>query len=80
MDKFLQVLGAVLKKVMKVWFQGSGWWKFEFCYGNKVEQYHEERGGTRTTILLGKFSLNHHKTWLKNVSVIVIMSFYNPNI
>ncbi|KAK3872509.1 hypothetical protein Pcinc_022406 [Petrolisthes cinctipes] len=45
---------------------GSGWWKFEFCYGDKVEQYHEERGGTRTTILLGKFSLAHHKAWLKN--------------
>lgn len=22
-------------------FQGVGWWKYEFCYGKYVHQYHE---------------------------------------
>lgn len=22
-------------------FQGVGWWKYEFCYGKHVHQYHE---------------------------------------
>jgi len=24
-------------------FQGVGWWKYEFCYGKHVHQYHEVR-------------------------------------
>lgn len=24
--------------------QGVGWWKYEFCYGKHVHQYHEVRG------------------------------------
>ena len=35
-------------------YGGSGWWKYEFCYGQKVDQYHEEKGGphgTKRTVL-----------------------------
>lgn len=47
--------------------QGSGWWKYEFCYGRKVEQYHEERDGTRISILLGQFNAEEHKKWIARV-------------
>lgn len=43
---------------------GSGWWKYEFCYGRKVEQYHEDRDGSRTVILLGQFDLEGHRAWI----------------
>lgn len=43
---------------------GSGWWKHEFCHGRKVEQYHEERDGTKTSILLGYFNMEDHKKWI----------------
>lgn len=33
---------------------GTGWWKYEFCYGKTVEQYHIEKDGSKTSILLGK--------------------------
>ena len=42
-------------------YGGSGWWKYEFCYGQKVDQYHEEKGphGPQKTVLnLGKNSQN----------------------
>ena len=42
-------------------YGGSGWWKYEFCYGQKVDQYHEEKGphGPQKTVLnLGKNGLN----------------------
>ncbi|XP_023229503.1 endoplasmic reticulum lectin 1-like isoform X2 [Centruroides sculpturatus] len=44
---------------------GSGWWKYEFCYGKKVEQYHEEKNKQRTVILLGSWKVGHHLEWLK---------------
>lgn len=43
---------------------GSRWWKYEFCHGRKVEQYHEEQDGTRTSILLGYFNMENHKKWI----------------
>ncbi|CAL4065075.1 unnamed protein product, partial [Meganyctiphanes norvegica] len=43
---------------------GSGWWKYEFCYGRKVEQYHEGKDGSRTVILLGEFNVNDHLEWI----------------
>lgn len=43
---------------------GSGWWKYEFCYGKKVEQYHEEKNKHRTVILLGTWKVDHHLEWL----------------
>jgi len=45
---------------------GSGWWRYEFCYGKRVEQYHEEKDGTRNTILLGIFNEEKHLSWLED--------------
>lgn len=47
-------------------YGGSGWWKYEFCYGKKVDQYHEEGPGQRTTINLGRFSEADHLAWLED--------------
>ncbi|XP_063240269.1 endoplasmic reticulum lectin 1 [Bacillus rossius redtenbacheri] len=44
---------------------GSGWWKYEFCHGDKVEQFHEERDGSRVTISLGRFDRDEHLHWLE---------------
>lgn len=46
-------------------FGGTGWWRYEFCYGAKVNQYHEEKGSPKTVINLGKFNLQNHKDWLE---------------
>lgn len=48
-------------------YGGSGWWKYEFCYGQKVDQYHEEKGphGPQKTVLnLGRFDMDKHKKWI----------------
>ncbi|CAH1792066.1 unnamed protein product [Owenia fusiformis] len=45
---------------------GAGWWKHEFCYGKSASQFHEERGQTKTVILLGKWNEYEHLKWLKN--------------
>ncbi|XP_059055474.1 endoplasmic reticulum lectin 1 isoform X2 [Achroia grisella] len=44
---------------------GSGWWKYEFCYGKHVIQYHVDRNGDKTTLLLGKFDEQEHLDWVK---------------
>lgn len=47
-------------------FGGSGWWKFEFCYGKKVDQIHEEdKRAPRTVVNLGRFDLDKHLAWIK---------------
>eukprot|EP00092_Neocalanus_flemingeri_P090692 GFUD01114871.1.p1 GENE.GFUD01114871.1~~GFUD01114871.1.p1 ORF type:complete len:513 (+),score=176.78 GFUD01114871.1:136-1674(+) len=46
-------------------YGGSGWWKYEFCYGKKVDQYHEEGGGKKTVINLGWFTEEDHLAWLE---------------
>ncbi|CAD5209595.1 unnamed protein product [Bursaphelenchus xylophilus] len=43
-------------------YGGTGWWKYEFCYGHSVAQFHEEKGKT-TKIMLGYFDRNTHKEW-----------------
>ncbi|XP_050036580.1 endoplasmic reticulum lectin 1 [Dermacentor andersoni] len=43
---------------------GAGWWKYEFCYGQRVSQFHEEKGKERTSILLGIWDHQAHLTWL----------------
>jgi len=42
---------------------GAGWWKYEFCYGRVVKQYHEEAGKPKTEIVLGMFNENLHRAW-----------------
>ncbi|CAG9766789.1 unnamed protein product [Ceutorhynchus assimilis] len=46
-------------------YGGTGWWKFEFCYGKTVEQFHIERDGSRTGINLGVFNKQKHLEWIK---------------
>jgi endoplasmic reticulum lectin 1 len=46
-------------------YGGSGWWKYEFCYGKKVEQYHQEGKVRKTVISLGNFDKEKHLEWLK---------------
>jgi hypothetical protein len=48
--------------------QGIGWWHYEFCYGRHVTQFHENKDGSRITILLGTFSALKHIEWIKKVS------------
>ncbi|XP_031845560.1 endoplasmic reticulum lectin 1 isoform X2 [Nomia melanderi] len=43
---------------------GNGWWKYEFCYGRSVVQYHIERDGTKTIVNLGKFDKQKHLDWI----------------
>lgn len=43
---------------------GNGWWKYEFCYGRFVVQYHIERDGTKTIVNLGKFDKQKHLEWI----------------
>jgi len=47
-------------------YGGSGWWKYEFCYGNKVDQYHQEDNGGKTVINLGNFDIEDHLQWLED--------------
>ncbi|CAF1090766.1 unnamed protein product [Rotaria sordida] len=42
---------------------GSGWWRYEICYGKHVIQFHEEQG-TRTTIQLGTWNYEKHVEWI----------------
>lgn len=44
---------------------GTGWWKYEFCYGKYVEQYHEEKGQRASAIRLGKWIPENHIKWLE---------------
>ncbi|XP_043261848.1 endoplasmic reticulum lectin 1 [Colletes gigas] len=43
---------------------GNGWWKYEFCYGRSVVQYHVERDSTKTIVNLGKFDKQKHLDWI----------------
>lgn len=47
---------------------GTGWWKYEFCYGKSVEQYHVEKDGSRVTIRLGVFNKQKHLDWIEQHS------------
>ncbi|CAG9119227.1 unnamed protein product [Plutella xylostella] len=44
---------------------GSGWWKYEFCYGKHVSQYHVDRAGASTVVTLGTFDPQAHRDWLR---------------
>ncbi|KAJ1519680.1 hypothetical protein ONE63_004943 [Megalurothrips usitatus] len=44
----------------------TSWWKYEFCYGRHVEQYHIDAvSSSKTTVQLGFFSEEEHIEWLK---------------
>ncbi|XP_063703526.1 endoplasmic reticulum lectin 1 isoform X2 [Culicoides brevitarsis] len=42
---------------------GSGWWKYELCYGRYVRQYHIDKNG-ETSLILGAFNRDAHIDWL----------------
>lgn len=44
---------------------GTGWWRYEFCYGKSITQYHIEKDGTKVSINLGVFIKDKHLEWLK---------------
>ncbi|CAJ0960561.1 unnamed protein product, partial [Mesorhabditis belari] len=43
---------------------GGGWWKYEFCYGSTVTQFHVQPSGERQNILLGTFDEAIHRAWI----------------
>ncbi|XP_033105352.1 endoplasmic reticulum lectin 1-like isoform X2 [Anneissia japonica] len=62
---------------------GREWWKYTFCYGKYVQQYHEEKGGVRSsTINLGTWNEDIHIKWyhsperLRTTSLTTISQFY----
>lgn len=44
---------------------GVGWWKYEFCYGKYVNQYHEDKDTGRTTLVVGTWKEEQHLEWAK---------------
>lgn len=46
---------------------GVGWWKYEFCYQKSLKQFHKERSGAKTEILLGLWDEGRHIEYLKEV-------------
>ncbi|KAM8945318.1 endoplasmic reticulum lectin 1 [Pelodytes ibericus] len=44
---------------------GVGWWKYEFCYGKYVHQYHEDKDTGKTTVVVGTWKKEEHLTWAK---------------
>jgi hypothetical protein len=39
---------------------GTGWWQVEYCHGKLVQQVHRKQDGSKDSVLLGSFDLNHH--------------------
>ena len=39
---------------------GVGWWKYEFCYLKSLKQFHQDKKGMKTEILLGIWDENRH--------------------
>ncbi|CAB0016100.1 unnamed protein product [Nesidiocoris tenuis] len=46
---------------------GYGWWKYKFCYNDRVEQYHHHKEkGIRESIILGHWDQKAHVDWLRD--------------
>lgn len=43
---------------------GTGWWKYEFCYGKYVRQFHVDKYGSKSSIILGVFDEKSHKNFI----------------
>ncbi|KAH8412191.1 hypothetical protein KR009_000442 [Drosophila setifemur] len=41
---------------------GNGWWKYEFCYGRHVRQFHKDKT-SEVELFLGYFSEDAHRKW-----------------
>uniref|UniRef100_A0A3Q3Q591 Endoplasmic reticulum lectin n=1 Tax=Monopterus albus TaxID=43700 RepID=A0A3Q3Q591_MONAL len=44
---------------------GVGWWKYEFCYGKHVHQYHEDKEQGKNTVVVGSWNAEEHIEWAK---------------
>lgn len=44
---------------------GVGWWKYEFCYGKHVHQYHEEKDQGKNIVVVGSWNIEEHIDWAK---------------
>lgn len=55
---------AIYNLLLCLALQGTGWWKYEFCYGRYVRQFHVDKNG-ETSLMLGYFNEEAHKEWLK---------------
>ncbi|XP_055856186.1 endoplasmic reticulum lectin 1 [Episyrphus balteatus] len=44
---------------------GTGWWKYEFCFGRYVRQFHKDKK-SETEVILGYFKDDLHRDWLKS--------------
>ena len=44
---------------------GSGWWKYEFCFGRRVRQIHYEKNLEVVSVNLGDFDGEAHLEWIK---------------
>lgn len=45
---------------------GVGWWKYEFCYGKHVHQYHEDKEQGKNIVIVGAWNAEEHIDWAKN--------------
>ncbi|KAH8298049.1 hypothetical protein KR018_005261 [Drosophila ironensis] len=41
---------------------GNGWWRYEFCYGRHVRQFHKDKS-SEVELFLGYFSEEAHRQW-----------------
>ncbi|VDK87059.1 unnamed protein product [Litomosoides sigmodontis] len=64
MDSLLEENRYLLNGKHCLYGGGMGWWKYEFCFGKSVIQFHDNPQGERTEILLGLFNLDIHKHWI----------------
>jgi len=77
------VMDAETKKILHAFLQGdyclrggTGWWKYEFCYGKHVMQYHDwphEAGKPkreRDEIVVGKWVPENHSTYAATKNVV----------
>ncbi|XP_056147805.1 endoplasmic reticulum lectin 1 isoform X2 [Lampris incognitus] len=44
---------------------GVGWWKYEFCYGKHVHQYHEDKEHGKNIVVVGSWNAEEHLDWAK---------------
>ncbi|KAL2083016.1 hypothetical protein ACEWY4_020789 [Coilia grayii] len=44
---------------------GVGWWKYEFCYGRHVQQYHEDKEQGKSIVVVGNWNPEEHLEWAK---------------
>ncbi|CAB0043885.1 unnamed protein product [Trichogramma brassicae] len=60
----LMALEAESLKLRNKKYTGNGWWKYEFCYGRSVRQYHIESTGSKVVVNLGLFDKEKHIEWI----------------